>query len=341
MYLYDLARPASCLTCHPAGRVDGAHPEARFAIAAGAHQGITCGDCHDVARGTPVGGANTSCVGCHSGDHARAVVDAQHRGDPAYAYDAQNPAFCLRCHPSGKATCAHPETRFPIAAGAPAAIDCARCHDAARGTPVGGFNTTCVPCHAAATVTAQHAGNTAYVYDAANPAFCLTCHPSGKAAGAHPETNFPIAAGAHQGITCAMCHDATRGTPQDGFNTTCVPCHVATTVNATHLGDPAYVYDPAKPSFCLSCHPRGTADAVHPETRFPIHSGAHVGQQCGDCHVASRGSPVGGYNTRCVGCHTGEHVRSKVDADHREVSGYSWDGANPHFCLRCHPRGRD
>jgi hypothetical protein len=161
------------------------------------------------------------------------------------------------------------------------------------------------------------------------------------ASGAHPETGFPIAAGAHAGIACASCHDAARGTPAAGFNTTCVPCHEAATVNASHLGDPAYVFDAARPSFCLGCHPRGVADGVHPETAFPIRSGAHSQQQCGDCHVAARGSPVGGFNTSCTGCHTGEHARSKVDRQHVEVNGYVFSTTDPHFCLRCHPRGRD
>ena len=61
---------------------------------------------------------------------------------------------------------------------------------------------------------------------------------------------------------------------------------------------------------------------------------------CLDCHDAARGSPVGGMNTDCVGCHTGEHARSRVDAQHREVGDYTFDPARPNFCLRCHPNGR-
>lgn len=332
--------PSFCLACHPSGRAPAPHPEASFAIDTGAHAAARCAECHDDARGSPVGGANTTCTSCH----AQPAADATHAGDPSYRFNATNPAFCLSCHPTGRAaTATHPEAKFAIAAGPHAAIACAACHDAARGTPLGGHNTICTSCHTQPAVDPLHAGDPTYAFSTTNPAFCLSCHPDGRAAG-HPELGFPLATGAHQGIACAACHDATRGTSAGGANANCVGCHSGTharaVVDQQHLGDPSYAFDVTSPAFCLRCHPRGIADGVHPETRFRIRSGAHAPFACNDCHVPARGSPVGGFNTSCVGCHTGEHSRTRVDAEHREVGGYTFDTANPHFCLRCHPSGR-
>lgn len=79
---------------------------------------------------------------------------------------------------------------------------------------------------------------------------------------------------------------------------------------------------------------------VHPESEFPITRGAHAGILCTNCHDLSLGAPTDGMNTDCIGCHTGEHSRGRVDSQHREVSGYPVGDPNPHFCLSCHPAGR-
>jgi hypothetical protein len=53
------------------------------------------------------------------------------------------------------------------------------------------------------------------------------------------------------------------------------------------------------------------------------------------------GSPVGGENADCVGCHNGEHTRAKMDPKHHEVRDYPTGAAPPSFCLDCHPDGGD
>lgn len=98
--------PTTCADCHsttawtPA--IEGAHPEARFPIANGAHEGYACTDCHDPALGPSSMGMNCDCVGCHEGEHARARVDEQHREVPDYPRGAAPPNFCLVCHPDGR-----------------------------------------------------------------------------------------------------------------------------------------------------------------------------------------------------------------------------------------------
>ncbi len=98
--------PTTCENCHtyiawkPA--LDGVHPEDSFPIAGGAHKGFSCIDCHDVDRGSSVAGANTNCIGCHTGEHSMAKVNEKHREVADYNFDIDTPNFCLVCHPNGK-----------------------------------------------------------------------------------------------------------------------------------------------------------------------------------------------------------------------------------------------
>lgn len=348
------APPNFCLTCHPMGLAETVpHPEASFPLTMGPHLPFQCTECHDTTRGSNVGGANTDCVGCHTGDHDRAAMDLRHRGVhiPLYPTGPAAPNFCLTCHPTGLAPIPlHPEAAFPIAA-APHDYGCGDCHNPDLGSNVGGANTDCVGCHAGshtrALMDTRHTGVPGYPAGAQPPSFCLTCHPTGSAATAlHDEAAFPIGAGNHAGLECASCHDASLGSSIGGANTDCIGCHTGThartAMDARHAGVSGYPSGPAAPNFCLSCHPAGNADSVgHPEAAFPIATGQHSRFACNDCHNPALGSNIDGANTDCIGCHTGEHTRSRVDADHNEVSGYPRGDPNPHFCLECHPDGNN
>jgi hypothetical protein len=99
------------------------------------------------------------------------------------------------------------------------------------------------------------------------------------------------------------------------------------------------------PTTCIDCHTtRAWTPALmgtHPEGRFPIAGGPHSGFQCLDCHDPDLGASTGGMNTDCVGCHTGEHTRARMDRVHEGESGYPTGAAPPNFCLDCHPAGRN
>lgn len=179
------------------------------------------------------------------------------------------------------------------------------------------------------------------VHVGAMPTTCRDCHATTgwRPAGLHPDDRFPIRTGPHATSACAACHDPALGVPQGGANTSCLGCHPQAATAPPHTGVAGYGWDPAMPHSCLGCHPKGLA-SNHPEARFPIASGAHQ-MPCADCHVRSAGPDTGGQNTSCTGCHTGQHARPRVDADHGEVNGYAWSDSDPHFCLACHPRGRN
>jgi len=143
--------------------------------------------------------------------------------------------------------------------------------------------------------------------------------------------------------TCADCHTTEAWVPStfthDRLTTACVTCHEYDYQNTQDPRHPGQY-----PQTCGDCHMttawRPALEGMHPNSRFPITSGAHEHIGCIDCHDPMLGSSVGGANTDCIGCHTGKHSRAKMDEEHHEVGGYSWDASRPSFCLDCHPNGR-
>ncbi len=198
----------------------------------------------------------------------------------------------------------------------------------------------CVGCH-----QADYDGTAAPRHSGQFPTTCADCHGTTSwrpaLGGGHPEASFAIADGAHQGVTCQSCHKTELGSSTDGANTDCITCHTRSENDPRHTGVSGYGFQPTVRNFCLQCHPAGTAEgASHPESRFPIASGAHR-MTCANCHIAGLGPSTGGQNTSCTGCHTGAHSQTRMTEKHREVNGYAWSTTNQHFCLTCHPRGRD
>jgi hypothetical protein len=348
-YAFVSDNPRFCLSCHPAGvSATDSHSLERFPLPAGQHGDFRCNECHKPTLGSPVAGLNTDCVGCHTGEHERARMDELHSIVGGYVFQPDNPRFCVTCHPAGTSeTELHPEARFAIAGGQHSGFECADCHDAALGSPVAGLNADCIGCHTGdhdqALMDQTHALVADYQFDPADPDFCRGCHPGGAAA-THPEPRFAIARGDHAGTTCNECHKTALGSPVRGQNTDCVGCHRGSHAQAlmaqTHSIVGGYQYINGQPNFCLGCHPGGISQADgHPEATFPVITGAHAGQQCNDCHDPTLGSPLGGLNADCVGCHTGEHARARVDQIHQVVPGYAFVAGSPSFCLTCHPSG--
>jgi hypothetical protein len=346
-YEFTASNPRFCLSCHPSGYAKR-HPESQFPIAQSQHTGFACTDCHDATLGVDAGGANTDCVGCHTGDHAQATMDQVHQRVSDYTFVPGNPRFCLGCHPTGEAA-GHPEDRFPLAAGAHSTFACGECHDAALGLPDNLFNTDCVGCHTGdhdrAAMDQLHNIVGDYAFAPDNPRFCLSCHPQGvSATDSHSLERFPLDPGQHGDFQCNECHKPELGSPVAGLNTDCVGCHTGdharAAMDALHSIVGGYVFQPDNPRFCVTCHPAGTSETeLHPEARFAISAGQHSGFECADCHDAALGSPVAGLNTNCVGCHTGDHNQATMDATHALVADYTFDPDDPDFCRGCHPAG--
>lgn len=212
--------------------------------------------------------------------------------------------------------------------------DCAACHlpqyqaTTAPGHAAAAFPTTCGDCH-------------------------LRVHWQPALEGTHPaEDVFPIRSGAHASAPCLECHEPTRGASRSGANTQCTACHPDDAeqrnshVGATSTSGAPYRYQAEAPSFCLTCHPKGTA-LRHPNDKFP-RTGPHD-TACTSCHLRELGPDTRGGNASCLeaGCH---HTLSYSDAKHREVRNYTSSRNGPwpaphltsrNFCLVCHPRGRN
>jgi len=198
------------------------------------------------------------CASCHLDDYTAAT-------DPVHI--DRMPDTCADCHTieawRPAVNLGHPEVFFPIERGDHSGVRCIECHDPTRGSEVDGENTDCIGCHTGAhtedAMADVHGGVGDYQFQSGAPNFCLSCHPDGTAPD-HPDDRFPLG-GAHGGIACGDCHDATLGPSTDGQNVNCIGCHTGahsmSRMNEVHHEEGGYSWQPDDPDFCRRCHPRG------------------------------------------------------------------------------------
>ncbi|MBL8724178.1 MAG: hypothetical protein JNK49_09030 [Planctomycetes bacterium] len=283
------------------------HP-ASFPLTQG-HAGRSCRSCHQTPN--VFTGLSTDCASCHADRYTNAL-------EPAHGSAGFGTA-CAQCHGSrgwAPASWPHPTT-FPLTF-AHAGRRCTACH---AGQVYQGTSGTCSSCHLAAFQNTRNPNHVQLGY----PTDCAACHRTASWRGGtseHPAT-FPLQ-NAHQ-RACSTCH-TTPGT-YSGLSPQCAACHQAEYQATSNPPHAAYQMS----TQCQQCH--GTA-AWRPATfvhRFPITSGEHRNLACFDCHdnAANRAQ------FECIHCH--EHRQTKMNDEHRGVSGYVWASAN---CYQCHPRGR-
>lgn len=341
-----VVRQAQCISCHEAERKSAINPP---------HESLptTCQDCHSEGQWVPAelafghpwplegAHARALCASCHIGDPAvyqgtpSVCVDchqADYDSSPAPGHDAF-PTTCENCHSTEEwaPALSTPDHPWPLE-GAHAQATCLGCH--VGDPPVyGGTPTVCVGCHQADYDNSGFPGHTAF------PATCEGCHTNDKWVPALFEHAWPLE-GAHAQASCSTCHVGDPPVHQ-GTPTLCVGCHQTDYDNSQFPGHSDF------PTTCEGCHTTAAwspaTGGTHPESAFRIQSGPHskYRNDCASCHDATLGSPVGGENANCVGCHDGDHTRSKMDAKHNEVGGYPSGSAPPNFCLDCHADGQN
>ena len=291
-----------------------------------------CGDCHEIAAGSP----RFKCLDCHVEIRQRL---AERRGlHASYLNTGASGQDCIRCHsehigedfnlirwePSLEAF-DHTKMGYPLE-GRHAGLGCKSCHKpehipaAARETiAVKDLNRTflglsrdCLSCHAD-----QHRVQLS--------TDCARCHTfSGwKPASrfSHAAAKFPLT-GAHERVACQKCHP-TVGSPKPYVKYTglpfgkCTPCHT----------------DPHRGTFAASCqtchttsswkHVRAAAGFDHSKTNYPL-LGKHQAVACGQCHHAGDfKAPV--HYAKCADCHTPD--------PHRGQFKQRTDGGE---CASCH-----
>jgi hypothetical protein len=103
----------------------------------------------------------------------------------------------------------------------------------------------------------------------ARPTTCVDCHRlrdwKGLLGGTHYEPGFVIRNGPHASIFCADCHDPDISPDNTkGLNVTCIGCHTGAHDKARmddkHHEEDGYLWDPAMPAHCRTCHPLGLHD---------------------------------------------------------------------------------
>lgn len=308
----------SCTDCHTTEGWTFSQETANFNhdstgfILEGQHRFNKCADCHKTLVFSET---KTNCVDCHTDMHNNTVgLD------------------CNRCHTPNSwivenITEIHQNSRFPLV-GAHNSLDCKACHTQASNLEFEPLGVECIDCHRAtyeATTKPNH-------IQSGFSTNCTECHKINSHEWSSTGINhdfFPLEKG-HEITDCSRCH--TNGTLEPVSND-CFSCHEANFKAATN---PSH----QKSGFSTNCKECHTIDPgwkpaefkTHDAVAFPIYSGKHRGEwnKCSDCHS----QPDNYSEFSCLNCH--EHRQSKMDDEHREVGGYSY---NSLACFSCHPQG--
>lgn len=308
--------PTTCDDCHNSLAWKPATNFAHVPPLTGAHTVIACTACHELGKekGTP-----QACVACHQSDY-----DAS-----PYPGHQSFPTTCPDCHTTFAWKPAAPFKHLWPLNGAHAKASCTGCH---KGNPpvYQGTSTACVSCHEADYAASPYPGHQTF------PTTCESCHTTNAwKPAAQQEHKWPLT-GAHTGTPCASCH---VGNPPvyAGTPTTCVGCHLADFNGSPYPGHSGFS------KTCTDCHTtnawKPASGAGHNESAFPIKTGPHKAYACNHCHNSTLSSSFKD-NEDCVGCHTGQHTRAKMDPKHKGKKGYPTGAAPPNFCRDCHPSGK-
>ncbi len=167
---------------------------------------------------------------------------------------------------------------------------------------------------------------------------CQRCHTTNNwimldALKAHENTSFQLL-GRHAALDCWACHQSQDEGEWRKQSSNCIACHQTdyrTASNPVHS-------ELGFGQRCEECHSLFSwipaSFKKHDSAYFPIYGGEHAGkwESCTTCHYVP-----GNYSVfSCFfNCH--EHSQSRMDSEHREVSGYLYDS---NACYQCHRNGK-
>lgn len=214
------------------------HSETGFVLE-GAHQGVTCVQCHDIRDFSL---ADHACSSCHQDPHEGAFGSRCARCHDPYIWEIRD----LRR--------VHRQTTFAFV-GAHARLDCETCHRPGAPREYATLHTQCYACHASLYASVTDPDHQALQF----PLQCELCHTMMAWRPAsfrqHDRLYFPIYSGNHAGTwsSCARCHPD----PGNYAVFTCLTCHTESTTRAQHGEVSGFVYDSQA---CLQCHPTGSGE---------------------------------------------------------------------------------
>jgi hypothetical protein len=307
---------ADCASCHNSKSWKVARNEMKFDHnttqfkLTGQHQAVDCKSCHQTLKFQE---AKSECASCHTDMHSNTLGPD-----------------CARCHDTKSWIIAntrsmHQMSRFPLQ-GNHAVVDCAACHKSSTNLQFEPLGVECVNCHRNDYLATKAPNHQQSSYSTN----CIECHgvkATGWTTTSFEHGFFPLTEG-HQ-INCIECHKT--GSYQKISNE-CVTCHQKNYNSTTNPNHQQTGFSTS----CAECHTTSPGWSPsnfikHDALYFPIYSGAHKGEwnNCTDCHTNNNYSSFS-----CTNCH--EHSQSKMDDEHKGLSGYSYKNNS---CYGCHPQG--
>lgn len=308
----------SCEQCHSTEswqvipeQVTFDHNEVGFPLE-GAHQVVTCRNCHQSLIFNRIGSA---CADCHTDIH-----------------EAELGFRCENCHTpeswilTENQRLRHMETDFPLT-GIHAVLDCESCHRDPLEREFANTPVECQGCHLLEYTQTTNPSHSEVGFGTN----CRDCHRQNSITWDRTSfihtASFPLEGG-HGLIACTACHES----QYEKLPTDCYYCH-QTDYESTTEPDHLMV---GFPNSCEDCHTISgwkPANWNHDTQYFPIYSGRHRGEwnTCEDCHV----NPSSYQQFECIECHA--HTRAEADDEHDEVNDYVYASS---ACYSCHPRGR-
>ena len=307
-----------CKRCHNAeswtvDKIPELHEKNGFPLI-GAHDHLTCVECHQSASQNRYDRLGNECINCHQQDY----VNTQNPAHQAVGYSEN----CMQCHNplnGGWGLDNFNHGFFPLTGGHD--IDCKKCHT--NGT-YANLSADCVTCHQSDYDGTQSPNHSALQLGT-DCASCHTTAPDWTPASFpdHDGLYFPIYSGSHEGEwdNCVDCHT----NPNNYAEFSCTNCHANSKTTKKHDDVSGFVYsNPA----CFACHPSGEKDDNfnHDGTNFPL-KGGHIGVDCNLCHV----NGYSGTPTDCNACHHDDYLNT-INPNH-ESSNFPTD------CAQCHTEG--
>ncbi len=307
-----------CKRCHDSDswtidRIPELHERNGFPLI-GAHDQLTCVECHQSASNLRFNRIGNECVNCHRQDYE----NTQNPDHSAAGYSDN----CMECHNPSKGGWGVDNFNhgfFPLVGGHD--ISCEKCH---TGGTFANLSADCVTCHQEDYNNTQSPNHTVLQFSI-DCASCHTTAPEWTPANFpdHDGLYFPIYSGEHKGEwdQCIDCHT----NPNNYAEFSCTNCHTNPETNDDHGGVNGYVYSN---NACFACHPNGNEEDNfnHDGTNFPL-KGGHVGVDCNSCHT----NGFAGTPTDCNSCHNDDYLGT-TNPNHAAANF-------PTDCAQCHNEG--
>ncbi|MCF8274414.1 MAG: hypothetical protein K9I95_11335 [Flavobacteriaceae bacterium] len=300
-----------CVQCHNSkswivNNIPEIHEENGFPLI-GAHNGVSCNECHTSETNIRFDRIGNDCISCHKQDFA--TTRSPNHTALGFSTD------CIECH-SPLATDWNSDKAnhdfFPLTLGHDIQ-DCTQCH---KTNNYADASPECVSCHQTDYNNTANPNHSTVGFSTD----CISCHttnPGWTPANVNHDF-FPLTMG-HDIQDCTQCH---KTTSYADLSPECVNCHQTDYDNTR---DPVH-RDTGFSTDCVLCHTTtpGWSPANVNHDFFPLTLGHDI-QDCKQCHKTDNYADA---SPECVSCHQTDYDNTR-DPVHRDA-GFTTD------CVSCH-----